>query len=65
MCDDVKWGCDVCVSGEEGVKVNDDDGFDVDVLFGDVKKCVVKMNSGAREAAVAAEASRVRVLFLG
>ena len=52
-------------AAEAGAKANDDDGFDVDALFGDAKKRAVKMNSGAREAAAAAEAPRVRVLLPG
>ena len=63
--DDAKRGRDARASGEEGAKANDDDGFDVDALFGDAKKRAVKMNSGAREAAAAAEAPRVRVLLPG
>ena len=63
--DDAKRGRDARARGEEGAKANDDDGFDVDALFGDAKKRAVKMNSGAREAAAAAEAPRVRVLLPG
>ena len=63
--DDAKRGRDARASGGGGAKANDDDGFDVDALFGDAKKRAVKMNSGAREAAAAAEAPRVRVLLPG
>ena len=67
--DDAKRKRGARASGGGGAKANDDDGFDVDALFGDAKKRSVKMNSGAREAAAAAaaaaEAPRVRVLLPG